>query len=64
MKCVSLKAVDALFDNNSRGRGKVAQNATKTIFRSLSEFLKGKTGRFRQNLLGKRVITPLVRLLW
>ena len=49
------EAVDALFDNNSRGRGKVAQNATKKPLRSLSEFLKGKTGRFRQNLLGKRV---------
>ena len=49
------EAVDALFDNNSRGRGKVAQTASKKPLRSLSEFLKGKTGRFRQNLLGKRV---------
>ena len=47
------EAVDALFDNNSRGRGKVAQNATKNHC-VLKEFLKGKTGRFRQNLLGKR----------
>jgi DNA-directed RNA polymerase beta' subunit len=49
------EAVDALFDNNSRSGRKVAQTATKKPLRSLSEFLKGKTGRFRQNLLGKRV---------
>ena len=47
------KAVDALFDNGRRG--KVFTGANKRPLRSLSEMLKGKQGRFRQNLLGKRV---------
>ncbi|HJK87013.1 MAG TPA: DNA-directed RNA polymerase subunit beta' [Candidatus Megaira endosymbiont of Nemacystus decipiens] len=47
------ESVDALFDNGRRG--KVAKNANKRPFKSLSDMLKGKQGRFRQNLLGKRV---------
>jgi len=47
------EAVDALFDNGRRGR--VVKNANKRPFKSLSDMLKGKAGRFRQNLLGKRV---------
>jgi len=47
------EAVDALFDNGRRGR--VIKNANKRPFKSLSDTLKGKQGRFRQNLLGKRV---------
>lgn len=47
------EAVDALFDNGRRGR--VVKNANKRPFKSLSDMLKGKQGRFRQNLLGKRV---------
>ncbi|MCC8467498.1 MAG: DNA-directed RNA polymerase subunit beta', partial [Rickettsia endosymbiont of Eriopis connexa] len=47
------EAVDALFDNGRRGRA--AKNANKRPFKSLSDMLKGKQGRFRQNLLGKRV---------
>lgn len=47
------EAVDALFDNGRRGR--VIKNANKRPFKSLSDMLKGKQGRFRQNLLGKRV---------
>ena len=47
------ESVDALFDNGRRG--KVVKNANKRAFRSLSDMLKGKQGRFRQNLLGKRV---------
>ena len=47
------ESVDALFDNGSRG--KVVKNANKRPFKSLSDMLKGKQGRFRQNLLGKRV---------
>lgn len=47
------EAVDALFDNGRRG--KVVKNANKRPFKSLSDMLKGKQGRFRQNLLGKRV---------
>lgn len=47
------EAVDALFDNGRRGR--VVKNANKRPFKSLSDMLKGKSGRFRQNLLGKRV---------
>ena len=47
------EAVDALFDNGRRG--KVFTGANKRPLRSLSEMLKGKQGRFRQNLLGKRV---------
>jgi DNA-directed RNA polymerase subunit beta' len=47
------ESVDALFDNGRRGR--VVKNANKRAFKSLSDMLKGKQGRFRQNLLGKRV---------
>ena len=48
------ESVDALFDNGRRG--KVITNATnKRPLKSLSHMLKGKQGRFRQNLLGKRV---------
>jgi DNA-directed RNA polymerase subunit beta' len=47
------ESVDALFDNGRRG--KAVKNANKRPFKSLSDMLKGKTGRFRQNLLGKRV---------
>ncbi|MDR2337701.1 MAG: DNA-directed RNA polymerase subunit beta' [Deltaproteobacteria bacterium] len=47
------EAVDALFDNGRRGR--IIQGANKRPLKSLSDMLKGKTGRFRQNLLGKRV---------
>ncbi len=51
------EAVDALFDNNAR-RGQVsvaASTGQKRALRSLADTLKGKQGRFRQNLLGKRV---------
>ncbi len=47
------EAVDVLFDNGRRG--KVVTGANKRPFKSLSDMLKGKQGRFRQNLLGKRV---------
>jgi DNA-directed RNA polymerase subunit beta' len=47
------ESVDALFDNGRRG--KVFTGANKRPLRSLSDMLKGKQGRFRQNLLGKRV---------
>ena len=47
------EAVDALFDNGRRGRTFTGPN--KRPLRSLSDMLKGKQGRFRQNLLGKRV---------
>jgi DNA-directed RNA polymerase subunit beta' len=47
------EAVDALFDNGRRGR--VITGPSKRPLKSLSDMLKGKTGRFRQNLLGKRV---------
>ncbi|MEK7852057.1 MAG: DNA-directed RNA polymerase subunit beta', partial [Deltaproteobacteria bacterium] len=47
------EAVDALFDNGRRS--KVLKAATKRPLKSLSDMLKGKQGRFRQNLLGKRV---------
>ncbi len=47
------EAVDALFDNGRRGR--VIAGANKRPLKSLSDMLKGKQGRFRQNLLGKRV---------
>lgn len=47
------EAVDALFDNGRRG--KVVKNTNKRPLKSLSDMLKGKQGRFRQNLLGKRV---------
>ena len=50
------EAVDALIDNNAShgGRSSVAQNGRRKL-KSLSDLLKGKQGRFRQNLLGKRV---------
>jgi len=50
------EAVDALIDNNAR-RGKAVASATgqKRTLKSLADMLKGKQGRFRQNLLGKRV---------
>ncbi|HXX54347.1 MAG TPA: DNA-directed RNA polymerase subunit beta', partial [Thermodesulfovibrionales bacterium] len=47
------EAVDALFDNGRRSR--VLKTATKRPLKSLSDMIKGKQGRFRQNLLGKRV---------
>ncbi|MDR1728496.1 MAG: DNA-directed RNA polymerase subunit beta' [Acidobacteriota bacterium] len=47
------EAVDAMFDNGRRGR--VLRGANNRPLKSLSDTLKGKTGRFRQNLLGKRV---------
>jgi DNA-directed RNA polymerase subunit beta' len=47
------EAVDALFDNSKRKR--VVRGANNRALKSLSDMLKGKNGRFRQNLLGKRV---------
>ena len=47
------ESVDALFDNGRRGR--VITGTNKRPLKSLAEMLKGKQGRFRQNLLGKRV---------
>ncbi|MEC6998038.1 MAG: DNA-directed RNA polymerase subunit beta', partial [Pseudomonadota bacterium] len=47
------ESVDALFDNGRRGRVITGEN--KRPLKSLSDMLKGKQGRFRQNLLGKRV---------
>src|SRR5437660_722415 len=47
------EAVDALFDNGRQGR--VLRGANNRPLKSLSDTLKGKQGRFRQNLLGKRV---------
>ncbi|MEO1942367.1 MAG: DNA-directed RNA polymerase subunit beta', partial [Campylobacterales bacterium] len=47
------EAVDALFDNGRRGNA--IKGSNKRPLKSLSEVIKGKTGRFRQNLLGKRV---------
>ena len=47
------EAVDALIDNGRRGR--VITSTNKRPLKSLSDMLKGKQGRFRQNLLGKRV---------
>src|SRR6476469_8248116 len=52
-KCMLQEAVDALFDNGRRGR--TITGANKRPLKSLSDMLKGKQGRFRQNLLGKRV---------
>jgi len=50
------EAVDALIDNNSNRNGKaVATTGQRRRYKSLSDLLKGKQGRFRQNLLGKRV---------
>ena len=47
------EAVDALIDNGRRGRPVTGPN--NRPLKSLSDMLKGKQGRFRQNLLGKRV---------
>ena len=47
------EAVDALFDNGRRGR--TIKGSNKRPLKSLSDMIKGKQGRFRQNLLGKRV---------
>ena len=47
------ESVDALFDNGRRGRPMVG--SSKRPLKSISDMLKGKQGRFRQNLLGKRV---------
>ena len=47
------EAVDVLFDNGRRG--KVITGTNKRPLKSLSDMLKGKQGRFRQNLFGKRV---------
>jgi DNA-directed RNA polymerase subunit beta' len=47
------EAVDALFDNGRHGRA--VTGAGNRALKSLSDMLKGKSGRFRQNLLGKRV---------
>ncbi|MAI78263.1 MAG: DNA-directed RNA polymerase subunit beta' [Deltaproteobacteria bacterium] len=47
------ESVDALFDNGRRGR--IITGPSKRPLKSLSDMLKGKSGRFRQNLLGKRV---------
>jgi len=50
------EAVDALIDNSiKRGSAPVASQAQRRPLRSLADMLKGKQGRFRQNLLGKRV---------
>ena len=48
------ESVDALFDNGRRGR--VITSTNKRPLKSLSDMLKGKQGRFRQNLLGKKLI--------
>jgi DNA-directed RNA polymerase subunit beta' len=50
------EAVDALFDNGRRGR--ILRGANNRPLKSLSDTLKGKQGRFRQNLLGKRAPSP------
>ena len=47
------ESVDSLFDNARRARS--LKNSNKRPFKSLTDMLKGKQGRFRQNLLGKRV---------
>jgi len=52
-KRILQEAVDALFDNTKRGR--VVTGTNKRPLKSLSDMLRGKQGRFRQNLLGKRV---------
>ncbi len=48
------EAVDALFDNTKR-KNRVVKGASSRPLKSISDMLKGKQGRFRQNLLGKRV---------
>ncbi len=49
------EAVDALIDNTSRSGKEITSTAQKRPLKSLADMLKGKQGRFRQNLLGKRV---------
>ncbi|HUC86766.1 MAG TPA: hypothetical protein VMR75_00355, partial [Candidatus Saccharimonadales bacterium] len=49
------EAVDALIDNNARRERAVSSTGTRRKLKSISDMLKGKQGRFRQNLLGKRV---------
>jgi DNA-directed RNA polymerase subunit beta' len=49
------EAVDALIDNKARRERAVSSTGTRRKLKSLSDMLKGKQGRFRQNLLGKRV---------
>ncbi len=50
------EAVDALIDNNARhGKTVVASTGQKRMLKSIADILKGKQGRFRQNLLGKRI---------
>ncbi len=50
------EAVDALIDNNARhGKTVVASTGQKRMLKSIADMLKGKQGRFRQNLLGKRI---------
>jgi len=50
------EAVDALIDNNARhGKTVIASTGQKRMLKSLADVLKGKQGRFRQNLLGKRI---------
>ena len=49
------EAVDALIDNNARRERAVSSTGSRRKLKSLSDMLKGKQGRFRQNLLGKRV---------
>ena len=49
------EAVDALIDNSARRGRAVSSVGNKRRLKSLSDMLKGKQGRFRQNLLGKRV---------
>ena len=56
------EAVDALIDNGRRGRPVTGPN--NRPLKSLSDMLKGKQGRFRQNRLGKRVDYSVVRLSW
>ena len=49
------ESVDALLDNGRRGRPVTGSNNSKRALKSLADMIKGKQGRFRQNLLGKRV---------
>jgi len=49
------ESVDALIDNSMRQRSSTSANGQRRPLKSLADVLKGKTGRFRQNLLGKRV---------
>ena len=53
------ESVDALLDNGRRGRAITGSN--KRPLKSLADMIKGKQGRFRQNLLGKRVTILVVR---